>query len=351
MLQEKVAQPIIPSLAAEASEISRCSSSVQNSEPPAPPPSTSPVSKRKLKSKSQLKSKSNQKPREVPQYTHKQPKPRPEVLLTIKINSNDQVYLLHMDEVTSLPETLSSLASTAAATPPIIPPEYQDLADVFSKSKAHDLPPHRGALDHAIPLEKDAEPTFGPIYNLSEIELQTLKDYIDDNLRKRFIRPSTSPFGSPVLFVKKPDGSLRLCVDYRALNRLTIKNRYPLPLISELLDRCRGAKFFTKLDLRDAFNRLRIAMGDEYKTAFRTRYGHFEYNVIPFGLTNAPGSFQAFTNDVIREFLDRFAIVYLDDILIYSNTLEEHIEHVRMVLQKLLDAGLFVKLEKYEFHI
>ena len=148
---------------------------------------------------------------------------------------------------------------------------------------------------------------FGPIYNLSETELQVLKEYIDENLRKRFIQPSTSPFGAPVLFVKKPDGSLRLCIDYRALNRITVKNRYPLPLISQLLDRLKGKKYFTKLDLRDAFNRLRIASGDEYKTAFRTRYGHFEYLVMPFGLTNAPGSFQSYANNAIREYLDLFA--------------------------------------------
>jgi len=194
------------------------------------------------------------------------------------------------------------------------------------------LPPHRGPLDHHIPLEEGSKPVFGPIYNLSETELQVLKEYIEENLRKRFIRPSTSPFGAPVLFVKKPDGSLRLCINYRALNRMTIKNHYPLPLISELLDRMKGAKYFTKIDVRDAFNRLRIALGQEYKTAFRTRYGHLEYLVMPFGLTNGPGSFQAYINDIIRECLDRFAVAYMDDILVYSNSLEEHILHVRTVL-------------------
>jgi len=162
---------------------------------------------------------------------------------------------------------LSAIQEVAPETPDI-PEKYRDLAEVFSKSKSEELPPHRGSLDHAIPLEKDSKPVFSPIYNLSETELQVLREYIDENLRKGFIRPSTSPFGSPVLFVKKPDGSLRLCIDYRALNRITIKNRYPLPLIPELLDRLKGAKFFTKLDVREAFNRLRIAHGDEFKTAF-----------------------------------------------------------------------------------
>ena len=130
--------------------------------------------------------------------------------------------------------------------------------------------PHRGRLDHHIPLVEGAKPVYGPIYNLSETELQVLKNYVEEYLRKGFIRPSTSPFGSPVLFVKKANGDLRLCVDYRALNRVTVKNRYALLLISELLDRIKGAKYFTKLDLRDAFNQLRIAEGDEWKTAFRT---------------------------------------------------------------------------------
>src|SRR5204862_703171 len=147
----------------------------------------------------------------------------------------------------SLPEYLSAIQEVAPETPDI-PEEYRDLAEVFSKSKSEELPPHRGSLDHAIPLEKDSKPVFGPIYNLSETELQVLREYIDENLRKRFIHPSTSPFGSPVLFVKKPDSSLRLCMDYRALNRITIKNRYPLPHISGLLDRLKGAKYFTKLD-------------------------------------------------------------------------------------------------------
>ena len=138
---------------------------------------------------------------------------------------------------------------------------------------------------------------------------------IDCMLEKGFIRPSKSPFGSPILFVKKPDGFLRLCVDYRKLNELTIKNHYPLPLISELFDRLKHVKYFTRLDMQDAYNRIRIAESDEWKTAFCTRYGHFEYLVMPFGLTNAPASFQAYANDCLRNFLNFFCIVYIDDIL------------------------------------
>jgi len=144
---------------------------------------------------------------------------------------------------------------------------------------------------------------------------------------------------------------LRLCVDYRKLNEMTIRNSYPLPLISVLLDRVKGAKYFTKLDLKSAYNLVRIKEGDEYKTAFRTRYGHFEYLVMPFGLKNAPATFQHFINDVLSDYLDDFVISYIDDILIYSNSLEEHHEHVKKVLKKLLENDLYIKLEKCEFDV
>jgi hypothetical protein len=139
-------------------------------------------------------------------------------------------------------------------------------------------------------------------------------------------------------------------VDYRALNAITIKDRHPLPLISELLDRVRRARLFTKIDLRNAYQLVRIAPGEEWKTAFRTRYGHFEYLVMPFGLTNAPATFQRFMNDTLREYLDDFCVVYLDDILIFSPNEETHMQHVRQVLDKLRQAGLYAKAEKCEFH-
>ena len=167
------------------------------------------------------------------------------------------------------------------------------------------------------------------MYSLSELELATLRSWIKDNLDKGFIRRSTSSAGSPILFVKKKDGSLRLCVDYRGLNAITIKNRYPLPLIPETLDRIRTAQLFTTLDLRGAYNLLRVAAGDEWKTAFRTRYGLFECMVVPFGLTNAPASFQHLMNDILRDVLDVTVSCYLDDILIYSDVIEDHPTHVR----------------------
>ena len=209
------------------------------------------------------------------------------VSLTTRVEKGDQVFLTFIN---AIPDAEVNSLDSANADIPKIPECYKDLVDVFSKNESQSLPPHRGHLDHHIPLEDGAKPVFGPIYNLSELELKVLKEYVEDKLKKGHIRPSTSPFGSPVLFVKKADGSLRLCVDYRALNRMTIKNRYPLPLTIEIMDRIKGATQFTRLDVRDAFNRIRVAEGDEWKTAFRTRYGHFEYLVMPFGLCNAPAT-------------------------------------------------------------
>ena len=230
-----------------------------------------------------------------------------------------------------------------------LPNEYQNFADVFNEAAGDILPPHRNDLDHAIDLVPGKNPPFGPLYNLSEYELSVLKDYIDKNLKTGYISRSKSPAGAPILFVKKRDGSLRLCVDYRGLNAVSIKNKYPIPLISEILDRLQKARIFTKLDLRGAYNLIRIKEGDEWKTAFRTRYGSYEYRVMPFGLANAPATFQSYINRALQQFLDMFAIVYLDDILIYSEQLSQHSYHVQQVLQALRDNGLFVKLDKCAF--
>ena len=229
-----------------------------------------------------------------------------------------------------------------------LPTKYSDFSDVFEKKNADQLPEHRH-YDCPIDLQEGTNPPFGPIYGLSEPELVALRTYLDDNLQKGFIQPSKSPAGAPILFVKKKDGSLRLCVDYRGLNRITIRNRYPLPLIPELLDRLRTAKVFSKIDLRGAYNLVRIKPGDEWKTAFRTRYGHFEYKVMPFGLTNAPAVFQHMMNDIFREYLDHFVVIYLDDILVFSSSMEKHTQQVRLVLAKLREHGLYAKSEKCEF--
>jgi hypothetical protein len=238
------------------------------------------------------------------------------------------------------------LKATTAAD---IPGEYQRYAKLFQPELETGLPQH-GKWDHEITLKPGAEPKFHPIYPLNETQLQALREYLDENLRKGYIRPSKSPAGYPILFVPKKNGKLRLCVDYRQLNDITIKNRYPLPLASELRDRLHGAQWFTTLDLKGAYNLIRIKEGDEWKTAFRTRLGHYEYLVMPFGLTNAPASFQVMINEVLREHLDIFVFAYLDDILIFSKTLEEHKRHVHQVLKKLEQANLLVETEKSEFH-
>ena len=261
-----------------------------------------------------------------------------------RIARKNHVYTLH------LKSTDLGSNRTPVQSPPHLPEKYKDFADVFEKKKAEILPEHR-PYDCAIELEDDKVPPFGPIYGLTEDESKTLYEYLQDNLKTEFIRHSTSPAGAPILFVKKKDGSLRLCVDYRGLNRITKKNRYPLPLIPSLLDQLRTAKRFTKIDLRGAYNLIRIKEGDEWKTAFRTRYGHFEYRVMPFGLTNAPAVFQHLMNDIFRDYLDQFVIIYLDDILIFSANPDDHDHHVRLVLQRLRQHGLYAKLEKCEFDV
>jgi hypothetical protein len=224
-----------------------------------------------------------------------------------------------------------------------LPTMYHDLLNAFSKADADKLPPRR-PYDHKINLEAGKTPPYGPLYGMSQDELRVLKKYLDDSLKKGFISPSTSQAASPILFVKKPGGGLRFCVDYRALNAITVKDRYPLPLVTETLARLSKAKYFTKLDVIAAFNRIRITDGDEWKTAFRTRYGLFEYNVVPFSLSNAPSAFQHFINDVLHEHLDEFCSAYIND-------LESHQKHVRWVLEATQKAGLQLDIKKCEFHV
>jgi transposase InsO family protein len=218
----------------------------------------------------------------------------------------------------------------------------------FSKRQTSRLRAH-GDHDHAIDIEEGKTIPNLPIYNLSRRELDILREYLDTAQEKGWIRPSKSPVGAPILFVPKADGTMRLCVDYRGLNKVTIKNRYPIPLVSEMLDRLSKAKLFTKLDLRDAYHRLRVKEGDEWKTAFKTRYGHFEYLVMPFGLANAPATFQSYIHRALGGLLDRTCVVYLDDILIYSENEEDHGGHVEEVLDRLIQWDLFCKASKCTF--
>lgn len=176
-----------------------------------------------------------------------------------------------------------------------------------------------------------------------------LKLQLEELLEKGLICPSVSPWGGPVIFVKKKDGSLRLCIDYRQLNKVTIKNRYPLPRIDDLFDQVQGARIFSKIDFKLGYHQLRIREENIHKTAFRTRYGHYDFTVVPFGLTNAPSVFMSLMNNVFRTFLDKFIVVFLDDILVYSNSIEEHEQHLEQVLACLRKNILFANLEKCKF--
>lgn len=239
---------------------------------------------------------------------------------------------------------------TGTSTEVRLPPELEEFVGVFDDSKAMMLPQNQH-LDHKIDLVQGTEAPYGPMYNLSASELAVLREWLEENLRTGRIRHSDSPAGAPILFVPKKDGKLRLCVDYRALNNVTIKNRCPLPLVNETLDRLQGCKYFTTLDLKEAYHRIRIRPGDEYKTAFRTRYGHFEFLVMPFGLTNAPATFQSYINRTLAGLLDDVCVVYLDDILIYTHSedIAEHWTAVRRVLAALSNASLYVNLKKCSF--
>jgi hypothetical protein len=194
------------------------------------------------------------------------------------------------------------------------------------------------------------KPLFGPLYSLSCPELEELKCWLDENLSKGFIHTSSSPATAPILFIKKADGSLQLVINYRGINDGTIKDRYPLPLLQDTLMNLSKAKWFTTLDIREAYNLIHMAEGEEWKTTFRTHYGLFKSLVMPFGLTNAPATFQNYINDVLAPYLDHFCTAYLDNTLIYSDNFEEYQRHIRLVLDALAKVGLHLKPRKCEFH-
>jgi len=188
--------------------------------------------------------------------------------------------------------------------------EYAQLKHLFRPEGSEKMPP-RWMFDHVIDLKQGSEPPWRPVYPMSQYQVNTLKTYLDEMLAQGKITHSQSPPGAPILFVPKPDGHLRLCVGYRQLNKLMILDKYPLPFMSELRDRGAGAQIFTKLDLKDSYHLIRIKKGDEWKTAFRTRYGQYEYKVMPFGLVNAPATFQRRMNKILHEFLYQGVVVYL----------------------------------------
>ena len=226
-------------------------------------------------------------------------------------------------------------------------PVVREFPDIFPEDLPG-MPPDR-EIEFVIDLVPGTSPISKAPYRMAPAELKELQTQLQELLDLGFIRPSKSPWGAPVLFVKKKDGSMRLCIDYRELNKVTIKNKYPLPRIDDLFDQLQGASVFSKIDLRSGYHQLKVREEDVPKTAFRTRYGHYEFLVMPFGLTNAPAAFMDLMNRVFRQFLDKCVVVFIDDILVYSKGKEEHARHLQAVLQTLREHQLYAKLKKCEF--
>ncbi|KAD5802711.1 hypothetical protein E3N88_14071 [Mikania micrantha] len=244
-------------------------------------------------------------------------------------------FLAHVTEHNSSPKQITDI------------PVVKDFPEVFPEDISG-LPPVR-QVEFRIDLIPGAAPVAKAPYRLAPSEMQELSGQLQELLDKCFIRPSFSPWGAPVLFVKKKDGSFRMCIDYQELNKLTIKNRYPLPRIDDMFDQLQGATYFSKIDLRSGYHQLRVYEDDVPKTAFRTRYWHYEFLVMPFGLTNAPAVFMDLMNRVCRPYLDKFVIVFIDDILVYSRSQQEHAQHLKLILELLAREKLYAKFSKCEF--
>ncbi|GJY41070.1 putative reverse transcriptase domain-containing protein [Tanacetum coccineum] len=228
-------------------------------------------------------------------------------------------------------------------------PVVQEFPEVFPEDLPG-IPPTR-QVEFRIDLVPGATPVARAPYRLAPSEMKELAEQLQELTDKGFIRPSSSPWGAPVLFVKKKDGSFRMCINYRELNKLTVKNRYPLPRIDDLFDQLQGSSIYSKIDLRSGYHQLRVREEDIPKTAFRTRYSHYEFQVMSFGLTNAPAVFMDLMNRVCKPYLDKFVIVFIDDILIYSKSKKEHEEHLRQILKLLKKEELYAKFSKCEFWI
>lgn len=251
-------------------------------------------------------------------------------------------------EVTYLATLKEEVAAKDEEVHPFIVQVLEENQDVMPTELPNKLPPRR-EVDHEIELEQGAKPPAMAAYRMAPPELEELRKQLKELLDTGKIRPSKAPYGAPVLFQKKKDGSLRMCVDYRALNKVTVKNKYPIPLIADLFDRMGKAKVYTKMDLQKGYYQVRIAEGDEPKTTCITRYGSYEWLVMPFGLTNAPATFCTLMNRIFHPYLDQFVVVYLDDIVIYSNSMEEHAEHLRTIFRVLRENELYVKKSKCTF--
>ncbi|XP_073060027.1 uncharacterized protein [Primulina eburnea] len=252
------------------------------------------------------------------------------------MKSGEEVYLAMLSEVKE--RTTLTLEEILVV---------QEFPDVFPEELPSELPNRE--VEFEINLVPNATPISIAPYRMAPAELKELKEQLQELLDKKQIRPSASPWRALVLFVKKKDGSMRLCIDYRELNKITIKNKYPLPRIDDLFDQLKGATVFSKLDLRSGYHQLKVKSDDIPKTAFRTRYGHYEFTVMPFGLTNAAAVFMDLMKRVFKPFLDKFVVVFIDDILVYSSSEEDHKEHLRLTLQTLIEKELYAKFKKCEF--
>ena len=243
---------------------------------------------------------------------------------------------------------LAYVIDTVKARPSVSDiPTVSDFPDVFSE-EFPGLPPQR-EIKFSIEVIPGAKPASITPYRMAPLELKELKLQLQELLEKGFIRPSVSPWGAPMLFVKKKDGTLQLCIDYRQLNKLTVKNKYPLPRIDDLFNQFKGGSIFSKIDLRSGYHQLRIKDANVHKMTFRMRYGYYEFLVMPFGLTNAPAAFMDLMNRVFRSYVDQFVVVFIDDILVHSKDRESHETHLRVVLETLRKEQLYAKLSKCEF--
>ncbi len=260
-------------------------------------------------------------------------------LITTAENKPEGVNLHELSHAEALEQVKAKLSS-----------EYHDYLDVFDRAMTDQLPSHR-FYDHKIELTDEETSPRSRLYQMFDHKLQKVKKYLIDHLNKGFISFSFAPYASLILFAEKKDDSLRFCVDYRKLNALTKRDRYPLPLIDETLARIQESKYLTRLNIIAAFNKLRMHSDSEDLTTFITFFGSYKYHVMPFELTNESTFYQHYMNDVLFEYLHQFCQAYLDDIIIYSKTLKKHKRHVRLILNRLREAGLQIDINKCEFHV